>query len=325
MKTPRVTARAHTNIALVKYWGKRDENLIIPMNSSLSLTLDEFYTETTVQFDSQRQTDQLILDGVAQPTTRVTPFLNVIRNRADLVAGATVISTNHVPTAAGLASSASAYAALAAAASRAAGLTLNRQALSRLARRGSGSATRSIFGGFTEWQAGIDDTTSYAVPLDEHPTWPIRMITVVVSRAEKKIGSRVGMQTVVNTSPFYQEWVKKAQADLAAIKPAIAAHNIQQTGMIAESNAMAMHALNLTATPHFTYFTAGSLTAMRCVEELRATGIPCYYTMDAGPNVKVLCEEQHVPSVLTKLQHCFNANDLLVAHPGPGVQIISED
>lgn len=325
MKTPRVTARAHTNIALIKYWGKRDKNLIIPMNDSLSLTLDEFYTETTVQFDSQRQTDQLILDGVAQPTTRVTPFLDIIRNQAKLTAKAVVTSTNHVPTAAGLASSASAYAALAAAASRAAGLTLNRQEMSQLARRGSGSATRSIFGGFVEWQAGTDDATSYAVPLDEHPTWPIRMITVVVDRTAKKIGSRAGMQTVVATSPFYQEWVKKARADLAAIKPAIAAHNIQQTGTIAESNAMAMHALNLTATPHFTYFTAGSLTAMRCVENLRATGIPCYYTMDAGPNVKVLCEEQHVSSVLAALQHYFSANDLLVAHPGPGVQIISED
>lgn len=325
MKTPRVTARAHTNIALVKYWGKRDEDLIIPMNGSLSLTLDEFYTETTVQFDSKQQTDHLILDGVTQPTTRVTPFLDIIRNQAGITAGAAVISTNHVPTAAGLASSASAYAALAAAASKAAGLTLNRQALSRLARRGSGSATRSVFGGFVEWQAGTNDATSYAVPIDEHPTWPIRMVTVVVDRAEKKIGSRAGMQTVVKTSPFYQEWVKKAQADLAAIKPAIAAHDIQQTGAIAESNAMAMHALNLTATPHFTYFTAGSLTAMHCVEELRAKGIPCYYTMDAGPNVKVLCEEQHVTAILTALQAHFDKNDLLVAHPGPGVQIIRED
>ena len=159
MKTPKVTARAHTNIALVKYWGKADEELIIPQNNSLSLTLDHFYTDTTVQFDPTLTADQFTLNGQAQETTKITKFLDIIRQMAASQLFARVESTNHVPTMAGLASSASAYAALALAGSKALGLDLNSKDLSRLARRGSGSACRSIYGGFVEWKKGDSDQT----------------------------------------------------------------------------------------------------------------------------------------------------------------------
>lgn len=204
MKTPKVTARAHTNIALVKYWGKADEELIIPQNNSLSLTLDHFYTDTTVQFDPTLTADQFTLNGQAQETTKITKFLDIIRQMAASQLFARVESTNHVPTMAGLASSASAYAALALAGSKALGLDLSSKDLSRLARRGSGSACRSIYGGFVEWQKGDSDQTSYAVPLVENLDWDLKMIAIVVNDKQKKIASRAGMQNVVHTSPTIQ-------------------------------------------------------------------------------------------------------------------------
>ena len=160
-------ARAHTNIALIKYWGKKDTEFILPMNNSLSLTLDHFYTDTSVTFDSSYTKDTFILNGKEIPNG-ISEF-------------AKVNSTNHVPTTAGLASSASAFAALAAAASKASGMNLSRRDLSRLARRGSGSATRSIYGGFVEWQAGDNDLNSYAVPYIENVSWDIKMIAVVIN------------------------------------------------------------------------------------------------------------------------------------------------
>lgn len=211
MKTPKVTARAHTNIALVKYWGKADEELIIPQNNSLSLTLDHFYTDTTVQFDPTLTADQFTLNGQAQETTQITKFLDIIRQMAASQLFARVESTNHVPTMAGLASSASAYAALALAGSKALGLDLSSKDLSRLARRGSGSACRSIYGGFVEWQKGDSDQTSYAVPLVENLDWDLKMIAIVVNDKQKKIASRAGMQNVVHTSPYYSAWVKRSK------------------------------------------------------------------------------------------------------------------
>ena len=322
MKTPKVTARAHTNIALVKYWGKADEELIIPQNNSLSLTLDHFYTDTTVQFDPTLTADQFTLNGQAQKTTKITQFLDIIRQMAASQLFARVESTNHVPTMAGLASSASAYAALALAGSKALGLDLNSKDLSRLARRGSGSACRSIYGGFVEWQKGDSDQTSYAVPLVENLDWDLKMIAIVVNDKQKKIASRAGMQNVVHTSPYYSAWVKRSKEDLLALKQAIAEKDFTQLGKIAEGNAMCMHALNLSATPHFNYFEAESLKAMQLVEQLRGQGLECYYTMDAGPNVKVICQGKDLKAIVDSLSQEFSNEQLLVASAGPGAEIL---
>ena len=171
-----VTARAHTNIALLKYWGKQNEKLIMPTTTSVSLTLDEFYTDTTVWFDDTLSADELTLDGeplTGKGATKVIRFLDMVRELAGETRFAHVHSINHVPTAAGLASSASAFAALAGAASKAAGLTLSDADLSRLARQGSGSASRSIFGGFAIWERGTDSETSVAHAFQENVDWPI--------------------------------------------------------------------------------------------------------------------------------------------------------
>lgn len=318
------TAKAHTNIALVKYWGKKDQDLILPQTDSLSLTLDEFYTTTTVHFDDQLDRDIVSINGDElsdQAAEKVHHFLDIVRQMSGRTAFARVESHNHVPTAAGLASSASAFAALAGAASTAAGLNLSRRDLSRLARRGSGSATRSIYGGLVEWQRGHDDATSYAMPLMEQVNFGIEMLAILVDTKKKKVSSRFGMQQSVTTSPYYRVWPEVVAHDMAAIKEAIKAADIDAIGKIAESNALRMHALTLSADPGFTYFDSDTLKAMRAVQTLRDHGINCYYTMDAGPNVKVIYDRQNRQAIYDALAAQFGTDRLVVSKPGPGIQI----
>lgn len=319
-----IIAKAHTNIALVKYWGKKDSQLMLPQNGSISLTLDHFYTETSVKFESTLTQDQITFNGHRLTSTkaqRIIAFLDLIRQRSGETKHAIVETSNHVPTSAGLASSASGFAALAAAGSQAAGLELSRSELSRLARRGSGSATRSIFGGFVEWHAGHDDASSFAEPLQDPVDWDIQMIAVVLQASKKPVSSTAGMQRVVETSPYYSAWVDTANQDLVAMRQAIANKDLTQVGALAETNAMRMHALNLSAKPAFNYFTADTLTAINTVQNLRAHGINCYYTLDAGPNVKIICASTDTAVITTALQRHFAADQLIIAKPGPGISI----
>lgn len=318
-----VTARAHTNIALIKYWGKKDQQLFLPYTSSLSLTLDAFYTDTTVSFATQ---DEFYLNQVKQDqkaTDKVFRFVELFREQSPIKTPIKIESTNHVPTAAGLASSASAYAALAVALNRLYQFDLDKTTLSTYARRGSGSATRSLFGGFVEWQKGDSNETSCAVPVDE-ANWDVQMLICIVSGSEKKISSREGMALTVQTSPFYPAFVEENQTDLAEIKTAIKEQNFQQMGQIAERNALRMHATMLGATPPFTYFEPKSIETIHRVQALREQGIPCYITMDAGPNVKILVQKPHLEEVKQQLSDLFNADEMIVAGPGKGAQIIAE-
>ena len=316
------SARAHTNIALIKYWGKKNQELIIPTTSSLSLTLDKFYTDTTVTFDDNLRADCLYLNEqqISGPVAQKTfNFLDIIRAQAKIDTFATIRSTNHVPTAAGLASSASAFAALAGAGSKAAGLELDRQALSRLARRGSGSASRSIFGGFSEWQAGHDDLTSFAHPIQENVTMDIQMITVVVDANEKKITSRKGMQHALLTSPFYQTWITESAKDLVAMKAAIAADDFEAVGTLAENNALQMHSINLSAQPGFTYFNGSTLEILALIQELRKTNVLAFATMDAGPNVKIISQSKDTTTIVNTIKQAFPTAQLEIAKPGRGL------
>ncbi|WP_125703433.1 diphosphomevalonate decarboxylase [Lacticaseibacillus daqingensis] len=316
------TARAHTNIALIKYWGKRDAALMLPYTSSVSLTLADFYTDTTVVFDPALPADTFTLADQVRPTTKVTPFLDLVRAQAGLTTRARVRSVNHVPTAAGLASSASAYAALALAASRAAGLTLDAQALSRLARRGSGSATRSLFGGLSVWHRGHDDATSFAEALPA-TTLPLRMVVVLVNAGPKPVSSRALMANTVATSPYYPAWVTHNEAAAAAMIQALAANDFPAIGHLTEQSAMQMHAAIMAADPAFTYFEPETLTVWQTVQALRAQGVPAYATMDAGPNVKILTLAPHVDAVQAALLPRF-AGRLMTTAPGPAAHILED-
>ncbi|GGJ95989.1 diphosphomevalonate decarboxylase [Lentibacillus kapialis] len=324
----KAAAKAHTNIALIKYWGKRDEPLILPMNSSLSLTLDGFYTATSVDFRNDLSTDHFYLNEqfvTGAEKNRVTAFLDRIRAAAGKPdAFAEIHSTNHVPTAAGFASSASGFAALAAAAAKAIGLSADEQQLSILTRQGSGSACRSVYGGFVEWEKGTlsDGSDSYAVPVASANYWDIRVAAVILSSAEKKILSREGMRRTVDTSAYYPAWVDSIPNDLAAIKEGIAAKDIEKVGEIAEANCLRMHATTLAANPPFSYWQSTTVSIMQTVQDLRATGVPAFFTIDAGPNVKVLYTPEHEEKVRNMLQNITGVHDVKVSKPGEGVSYI---
>ncbi|MGL5684499.1 MAG: diphosphomevalonate decarboxylase [Vagococcus fluvialis] len=320
--------RAHTNIALIKYWGKRNDELFLPMNSSLSLTLDAFYTDTEVVLDSDFTSDTFFLNDVKQDekeTEKITKFLNLFRNEVNMETKACVKSYNHVPTAAGLASSASAFSALAGAMNQASGLNLDPKTLSTYARRGSGSATRSIYGGFVEWYMGEDDLseTSHAIPVDD-ASWDIGMIVIAVNTGRKKLSSRIGMKQTIATSPFYSSWVETATSDLTKMKDAIKQKDFITLGEITESNGMKMHATMLGAFPPISYWEPDSVKAIQTVKEIRGMGIPCYVTMDAGPNVKVLCKASDMAKIEELLLKEFKREQIIPTTVGEGIKLLSD-
>lgn len=307
-------ATANANIALIKYWGKRDERLILPYTSSLSLTLSDLYTQTAVNFSDDFSEDSVTLDGenlLPSATTfrRVIAMLDLVREKAGISTKARVVSRNHVPTAAGLASSASGFAALCASAAYAAGLKLTPRELSRLARRGSGSACRSIFGGLVIWHAGEDDETSYAEPIADayaeayvepvsEPSSPasapknlnLAMIVVTLDERKKPISSREAMRRTVETSPAYMPWVEQSKLDLSDALEAIRAADLEKLGDVVERNALGMHETMHKAAPPVNYFTDKTYAVLRAVQAMRECGWPVWATMDAGPNVKVLTD-----------------------------------
>ncbi|MDZ7345510.1 MAG: diphosphomevalonate decarboxylase [candidate division KSB1 bacterium] len=288
-KNSRAEAFAPVNIALCKYWGKRNEELNLPMNGSLSVSLGRLGTRTRLSITEGG--DEVILNGrkLAQEESfarRVSAYLDLFRPPN---AGFRIETENTIPTGAGLASSASGFAALAMALNRLFGWELDGRALSILARLGSGSAARSVFTGFVEWFAGErkDGLDSYAAPLSIE--WPeLRIGAVVLSAVAKPIGSTAGMKQTVRTSLFYRLWPQRAENDLAELKRAIAARDFQLLGTIAEANALAMHATMIDSRPPVFYWLPETISAFQTVWRLRQDGVGIYFTIDAGANVKML-------------------------------------
>lgn len=310
------TATAHTNIALIKYWGKKDTRLNLPTTSSLSLTLKQFYTVTTVTPNALA--DQLILNGEESDTTRTHQFLDVLRGQLGHFSPLTVTSENHVPTSAGLASSASAFAALTGAVTREIGCDLNKIALSRLARRGSGSASRSFYGHFAVWHEGVDDVTSFSESLNA-PDMPIALVVAEVSSRVKKVSSSEGMRRAL-TSPNYHDWLTKSKLQFQDMQSAVMATDIEKIGSIAEDNALSMHALNLTASQKpFTYFTSETQQILAIVQDLRQQGIVAFATIDAGPNVKIITTITTAPIVTAALHDALPHIHIETATSGSGI------
>ncbi|MFD4355310.1 diphosphomevalonate decarboxylase [Nocardia sp. NPDC058519] len=320
-------AVAYPNIALVKYWGKRDEELFLPVTGSLSMTLDIFPTTTSVRL-IEGPADVVEFNGVAATgaaRARIETFLDLVRAKAGRDDRAMVVTSNAGPTGAGLASSASGFAALAAAAAAAYTLDVDPRALSRLARRGSGSASRSIFGGFVVWHAGegegeAGDLSSYAEPIGGDELDPA-LVVAVVNQGAKEVSSRVAMRQTTATSPFYRPWAKSSVLDLAEMRKAVARQDLPAIGEIAERNALGMHATMLTARPGIRYLSPHSIAILDAVLALRAEGIMAYATIDAGPNVKVLCTRADAPQVNAVLDGLGDFVTTRTAHIGPGVSL----
>lgn len=323
----KATAKAHSNMALIKYWGKRDKALMLPCNSSFSMTVDALYTITTVEFKTDLQNDVLILneqEADEKARLKVSRFLDLVREAANSTLHATVTTKNFFPTGAGLASSASGFAALAAAAAEALDLKMGNRSLSQLARRGSGSACRSIDGGFVEWQMGIkaDGSDSYAVPIAPANHWDLTMLITTITNEHKNISSRDGMQRTVETSPFYKGWLESIDDDLTQAKKAVVEKDFDSLGQVAERNALKMHATMLSSNPPFLYWQEGTISVMRHVQELRESGIPAYFTIDAGANVVVLCERKNAEQIQQSLIKVQGVQEVIVTGPGPGVSIL---
>jgi diphosphomevalonate decarboxylase len=322
-------ARAGTNIALVKYWGKRDPQLNLPRTGSLSLTLAGLETVTSVSVDPGLQQDHFELDGRIErgvPLGRVGRFLAVIRERAGATGlFARVVSRNSFPTAAGLASSASGFAALACAASAAYGLDLAAEEMSALARRGSGSAARSIFGGLVEMEAGArpDGTDAFAHQLVPPSSWPLRLVVAVTTEGAKDISSTLGMDATEATSPLFEAWVASHAIDLEEARLAAAGRDLEVLGAVMERNCLGMHACMMAARPPLLYWNEVTVAALREVWNLRAHGIPVWFTIDAGPHVKALCRPQEATAVKAALDAVPGVARTIVAAPGEGARLES--
>lgn len=323
-------AVAHPNIALVKYWGKRDSALNLPREGSLSLTLAGMESVTHVAFDGAFAADELVLGGNPAPEAslrKARRILDEVRRRAGgrlAALHARVESRNDFPTGAGLASSASGFAALACAAAGAAGLDLSPAELSVLARLGSGSACRSVLGGFVEWKRGerADGTDSHAIAVAPRDHWDVVMLVAVVAEGPKGVSSTEGMERTRRTSPYYEPFLGSIPADLDAARAAVVARDLDALGVVMERNCLRMHAAMLAAEPALIYLRGGSLAVIERVGQLRADGARAYFTIDAGPNVKVLCARPAADAVERALATVPGVARVIRALPGDGARVV---
>lgn len=319
------SARAFSpsNIALAKYWGKRDLGLNLPANGSISATLKDFGSFTTVEFHPDFAEDTLILDGMPADAAKVRVVLDAIRARASSIKDrARVQSRNNFPTGAGLASSASGLSAVALAAAGALGLDLPRGELSAIARRGSGSASRSLFGGYVEWKRGerADGSDSLAEPIASPEHWPLAALVAIVEAAPKGALSTGAMERTRATSPYFEAWVEAAQKSIAGIRAAILARDFDALAVAAESNCLRMHACAMAAEPPIVYWRPATLAAVQRVRELRAGGTPVFFTIDAGPNVVVFCEASHAARARGALAELPGVHAVLRTEVGEGAR-----
>lgn len=326
----KATAVAHPNIALVKYWGKRDERLILPHQSSLSATLGPLSVTTSVEFSSgkTRGADKIEINGrvaVGAERQRVVDALKLVRASTKTKLGpARVVSRGDFPASAGLASSAAAFAALSVAARAAAGFERDTRAESMLARQGSGSACRSIEGGFVRWNRGkrADGTDSFAEQLFDEAHWPdLRLLVGMVSREEKEVKSRDGMRSTVKTSPFYPAWVKDAERECRDIVKHLKRRDLEAVGEIAEQNAWRMHASALGAQPPLCYLKPETLSVIQALRDERKNGVGIWFTLDAGPN-PVLLTTRKDEARAAEVVESFGAKEVVRCQPGGDARVI---
>ncbi len=315
-------AEACANIALAKYWGKSDLGDNLTAVPSLSLSLDTLRTRTEVRFEPGLPRDVASMAGAeisGRPLARVTEHLDRIRNLAGLKFCARVTSYNNFPTAAGLASSASGFAALATAAAQAAGLDLGAGQLSSLARKSSASAGRSLFEGFAVLGAETDESR----PLAPRSHWDVAMVVAVIGSGPKPIGSTGGMEHTKKTCPYYPVWERIAPGIFEQVKEGVVRRDFEQVAEGMEHSTRLMHASMMTSLPPVLYLKGPTVDLMHDIAARRAQGEPVAYTMDAGPNVKVLTLASHVDETARFLRSTPGVEDVLICRPGPGATTLA--
>lgn len=316
----RAKSQAQPNIALVKYWGKRDAVRNLPAVGSLSITLDALYTRMEVEVGPAPGQDCLRVNG--EPNTAMLPRVS---RCLDSLAGAgrpaaSITSESNFPIAAGLASSASAFAALVVAADAAFGGSRPTLELARLAGRASGSAARSLYGGFVELANGRDDIEleRLAGPDD----WPLTVVVAVTASGPKPIGSGEAMTASARTSPFYPSWVERQDQDLELARSAVVSRDFEKLAAVAESSCLKMHSVMWTTRPPIVYWNAATLSCMEAVRSLQRDGHPVFFTIDAGPQVKAVCLPESATLVARTLEAVPGVESVLTTGLGEGARVL---
>ena len=361
----KATCRAGSNIAFIKYWGVvkaasaaisgqrsvASEDLNIPLNNSISMTLADAHTTTTVAWDNSANlpTDRIVIDGVqlqGAPAERIVAHIDRLRALASVPYKARVVSNNNFPMASGIASSASGFAALTVAASAALGLRLDATQLSAVARQASGSASRSLFGGFVEWERGWGegeseeergeregesllsphstflDSGSVAHQMHDEEHWALRDVIAIVSAGAKRVSSSSGHRLAA-TSPFNAARTQCVSEWLATVRRAIAERDFSLLGPVLEADALAMHGVMMTSAPSLLYWQPGTLEVLHAVRAWREEeGVPVYFTIDAGPNVHLICEADTAAEVERRLRPLPAVRRVLTSGPGGGPQLL---
>lgn len=323
---PEAVAAANSNVALVKYWGKRDETLNLPYTGSISITLDGLTTTAAVATAGSGR-DRIILNGMPAEGAvagRIGSYLDLLRRTANRRTRLDVDVSTGFPVAAGLASSASMFAALAAAGSAALGMETSPHQLSILARRGSGSAARSIFGGFVEWLAGelSDGSDCYAESLAPPEHWDVGVAVAITDPGPKAVSSGAGMAHSVKHSPFFPAWLELHDDDLTAIRHGVLDRDLHTVGTAMEHSCLKMHAVSLAARPPLVYWKPATLAVIQRVRELRDEGLEAYFTIDAGPQVKVLSRLADRDAVAAELRRVAGVTDVLLSRPGGDATVV---
>lgn len=326
----KATAIAPSNIAFTKYWGKKDEVLRLPENGSIAMCLSDMLTTTTVEFlgpssrTSQDDTgrDQVIINGEIEEgeETRVIKHLDRVRELAKINLHAKVVSENNFPRGTGLSSSASGFAALTLAATKAVGLNLSEKELSILARQGSGSACRSIPSGFAEWLDGNTSESSYSKTIFPASYFKIADVVAIASTGRKDIPTSEGMKTL-ETSPYVSLRVSRMKEKNQKVKNFIEKKDFTNLGQLAEAEALDMHAIMITQSPPLIYFQPNTILIIKLVHKWRREGLECYFTINTGQDVHILVEQKNIDKLTKRLKEIEEIREIIINYPSEGTRL----
>lgn len=314
------TAIAQPNIALIKYWGKRDIALNLPAVGSISITLSDLFTEVDIDLNADTPGDVLLINGQedAMRLPRMSACLDIVMGKTR--PGARISSRSNFPIAAGLASSASAFAAATVAAATAAGKSLQVDELARLAGRSSGSAARSLYGGFAELSNSGTDIDLNTL-CDEH-SWPLQVVVAITATGPKPTGSTEAMEISRTSSPFYDTWVERQDTDLSVARNAIENRDFEQLAEIAEHNCLKMHSVMWASRPPMVYWNSGTIQCLQTIRELQQQGRGVFFTIDAGPQVKAVCEPADAAAVKKALSETTGVLEVMTCGLGSAARLV---
>ncbi len=321
----KATAQAHSNIAFIKYWGKKEgfDSLKLPANGSISMNLSNLVTETTVEFSERYSVDKLDFNGTENNDnirSKVSEHLDRVRKKAGVTTKAKVVSRNNFPHSSGLSSSASGFAALTVAAVSALELQLNEKELSLLARQGSGSACRSIPTGFVEWVAGRSHDSSYAYSIFPPDHWDLIDVVVVIDAQAKELSSTEGMSRAFK-SPFYKERLKNIQEKIHTCTEAIRKKDFEIFGELIESEALEMHSIAFTSHPPMIYWAPETLRLMLETQRWRKAGLPVYFTINTGHDIHLITTPDHEKKLVSLIHKSCTVKKIIMNHPSEGACI----